>query len=334
MIRFQSAAARLAATIAMAMLAAACTTGGGSSSLPSTTSSESTPTIIDPVATTTTSARAMASLPEVRGVIETPTGILVAITGTTGGGWTVLSPCGNEVEITEGRRIGRQQVVIDPGHGGEEPGAVGELGLLESDLNLAVARDVSQSLRDDGFSVLLTRDSDVRLTLTARSAIAAAVGAEAFVSIHHNAAPDGPSVGPGTEVWYQFNDRRSRRLSGLIHEGVVAALSRFEADWVADSDAGVKYRLNSRGTDYYGILRESAGIPAALAELAFLSNPSEERLLSTSAVQRAEAAAVAGGIERFLTSDAEGSGFVDAYERSAPAGSGGGAKGCVDPPLG
>ena len=60
-----------------------------------------------------------------------------------------------------------------------------------------------------------------------------------------------------------------------------AALDQYDADWVADDDAGVKYRLNQRGTDYYGILRESVGVPAALAELAFLSNPAEEALLAS-----------------------------------------------------
>jgi len=332
MIRARRSAGWVSALFTMAILATACSTG---TSTPAPAQSPlPAAAVTSIVVTTTDSPEVVAPAPEVPGVIETPSGILVAITATTAGGWMVISPCGNEIEITKGRRIGAQQVVIDPGHGGVEPGAVGESGLVESGLNLAVARDVSQALRDRGISVLLTRDSDVRLTLSARAAIAAAVGAKAFVSIHHNAAPDGPSAGPGTEVWYQVDDTESRRLSGLIYRQVVDALSGYEAQWVADSDAGVKYRLNSRGTDYYGILRESAGTPSALAELAFLSNPSEEDLLATDEVQRAEAEAVADAIKRFLTTSEEGSGFVDAYERSEPAGSGGGAKGCIDPTLG
>jgi N-acetylmuramoyl-L-alanine amidase len=155
----------------------------------------------------------------------------------------------------------------------------------------------------------------------------------AFVSIHHNADPDGPSEQPGTEVWYQIDDTESRRLSGLVYEEVFAALEGYDIDWAADDDAGVKYRLNQRGTDYYGILRESAGVTASLAELAFLSNPAEEALLETDEVRRAEAGAVAQGVIRFLVTADAGSGFVEPYDRVEPAGSGGGASGCVDPPL-
>jgi len=270
---------------------------------------------------------------DVVGALETTTGHIVAVSDVVDDGWSVVTPCGEAQVVTSGRPIGAQLVVIDPGHGGDEPGAVGEGGLREADLNLAVARVVAERLAADGVSAILTRSSDIRLTLASRAAIARSVGARAFVSIHHNAAPDGPSGKPGTEVWYQHDDPESRRLSGIIYEDVVAALSDYDAEWVADSDAGAKVRLNSRGTDYYGILRESSGTPAALAELAFLSNPSEEQLLSTLAVQRAEGQAVAEAIERYLVTADQGSGFVDAYERVTPAGSGGGTKGCVDPAL-
>jgi len=259
---------------------------------------------------------------------------LVDTIGSADSGFTIITPCGEQLTLANARPLGRQLVVIDPGHGGSEPGAVGESGLREADLNLAVARAAADVLASDGVTVTLTRNTDIRLTLAARAAIARASGARAFVSIHHNAAPDGPSATPGTEVWYQVADPESRRLAGIIYEEVFAALSGYEASWVADTDAGTKVRLNSRGTDYYGILRNSSGTPAALAELAFISNPTEEQLLATEVVQRAEGAAVAAGVERYLTTADEGSGFVDAYERIEPAGSGGSAKGCVDPPLG
>ena len=102
---------------------------------------------------------------------------------------------------------------------------------------------------------------------------------------------------------------------------------------MADTDAGAKYRLNQRGTGYYGILRNAVGIPASLAELAFLTNPTEEALLVRPEVQAAEAEAVAAGIVRFLAGDDRGSGFVEPYERVDPAGPGGGTAGCEDPPL-
>lgn len=69
----------------------------------------------------------------------------------------------------------------------------------------------------------------------------------AFVSIHHNAEPDGPWPGPGSETYYQVDSPESRRLAGLLWEELVAAFESFAADWVADSDAGAKYRLSESG---------------------------------------------------------------------------------------
>ena len=102
---------------------------------------------------------------------------------------------------------------------------------------------------------------------------------------------------------------------------------------MADRDAGAKYRLGDSGNDYYGVLRISAigGVVGSLAELAFLTNPSEETLLMRDDVRRVEAAAVARGIVRFLRTDDPGSGFTEPYPRTEPAGGGGGPEGCVDP---
>jgi hypothetical protein len=82
------------------------------------------------------------------------------------------------------------------------------------------------------------------------------------------------------------------------------------------------------------VLRRTAGTPAVLAEAAFLTNGPEEALLRTPAVQEAEGQAVARAVVRFVTTSDPGSGFVTPYPRTEPAGPGGGAQGCVDPPLG
>ncbi len=103
--------------------------------------------------------------------------------------------------------------------------------------------------------------------------------------------------------------------------------------WAADRDAGAKYRPSSEGGDYYGILRRTAGVPAVLSEAAFISNGPEERLLADPAFQRAEARALTEAIVRFVTTDDPGSGFVEPYPRTQPAGPGGGSDGCVDPAL-
>jgi N-acetylmuramoyl-L-alanine amidase len=270
-------------------------------------------------------------------------GVALAVDAVQGGWTHVLSPCENRlwVKLADGQIQKTADIVIDAGHGGPEPGAVGQGGLAEKDLNLAVARLVVEELAKQGLTAALARTGDYRQTLASRVAVATAMHPKAFVSIHHNAEPDGPRPqGPGTETYYQVGKEispeksaQSKRLAGLIYEEVVKALSAYKADWVADTDAGAKYRLGDSGNDYYGVLRMSAanGIVGSLAELAFLSNPSEEFLLKRDDVRRAEAAAVARGIVRYLRTDDPGSGFTVPYPRTEPAGGGGGTEGCVDP---
>ncbi|MGH9023067.1 MAG: N-acetylmuramoyl-L-alanine amidase, partial [Acidimicrobiia bacterium] len=214
----------------------------------------------------------------------------------------VLTPCERQLWIREAdaEPIGPFEVILDPGHGGaDEPGAVGPTGLTEAELNLDVALRAVKSLGREGVEAVLTRELDYRATLAFRAAVASASGAGALVSIHHNAEPDGPRAGPGTETYYQARSEASKRLAGILYEDVVAALSKFTADWVADRDAGAKFRLSS-GEDYYGILRHAANrnLPAVLAELAFISNPTEEALLRRPDVREAQGTALSKGILR------------------------------------
>jgi N-acetylmuramoyl-L-alanine amidase len=269
-------------------------------------------------------------------------GVAMGVDAVEGGWAHVISPCENSlwVKTAEGHIEQTADIVIDPGHGGGESGAVGPAGLTEKELNLVVAQMTAEALRAEGLKVVLARTGDYRQTLAARVAVATALEPKAFVSIHHNAAPDEAWPKPGTETYYQTGKSvpsakvaESKRLAGLVYEEVVKALSAYSASWVADRDAGAKFRLGDSGDDYYGILRRSAakGIVASLIELAFISNPSEEALLMRDEVRRAEANAVARGIIRFLRTNDPGSGFTTPYPRTEPAGGGGGTEGCVDP---
>jgi N-acetylmuramoyl-L-alanine amidase len=258
--------------------------------------------------------------------------VILPIEAREGTAWRVTTPCGRSV-VTNGTPVGAFQVVLDPGHGGAEPGAVGPNGLTEKVLNLAVAQQVKAALERSGVSVILTRTADYRMTLEARAKVALAVHPNAFVSVHHNAEPDGPFPRPGSETYYQVASPDSKRLSGLIYEEIVKALSQYQVPWVADTDAGAKYRMNDKGDDYYGILRRTHGVVAALAELAFISNAPEADLLARPDVQQVEGEAVARAIVRYLTTKDPGSGYTEPYPRTSPAGSGGGATNCVDPTL-
>ena len=264
-------------------------------------------------------------------VVVTPTGVVVPVTGIENGEVRVLTPCENSALLDRGTAVRGATVVLDPGHGGKESGAVGPNGLAEKTANLAVTRATKATLERNGVSVLLTRTADYAMTLTARAAVVKAIKPVAFVSIHHNADPDGPHNGPGTETYYQIVSPASKRLAGLIYEEVFRALSQYQIAWVGDTDAGAKYRVGTNG-DYYAMLRQTAGTTSALAELSFISNAPEAALLARPDYDDVEGQAVARGILRYLRTNDPGSGYTTPYPRTTPAG-GGGKEGCVDPAL-
>jgi N-acetylmuramoyl-L-alanine amidase len=295
-----------------------------------TTSTTAPPTTAAPPATTAPPPPAPSNA--ARALIS-PKGVVVPVTGREGDAYRVGTPCGRSAVVSGGTPLTGAAVVLDAGHGGVEPGAVGPTQLAEKTVNLSVVEHAKAALEAVGVATVLTRTADYRITLNARAEIVKALDPKAFVSVHHNAEPDGPRDGPGSETYYQIASPESKRLSGLIYEEVVKALSAYRIAWVADSDAGAKYRRNVAGDDYYGILRRTQGTPASLAELAFVSNPPEEELLRRADVQKVEGEAVARGILRFLNTRDPGSGYVEPYPRESPAGSGGGSSNCVDPEL-
>jgi len=322
------------AALLLAIVLAAC--GADDEAAPPRPSTTTTAAAAEVAPTTTTpplpALPPAVAAPDPRALV-TAAGVVVPVAGTDPGGLRVRTPCGNTAVVAGGTPLFGATVVLDPGHGGAEPGALGENGLREADLDLAVAQRTADRLTAAGATVVLTRTRDLRVTLTTRALLATRLQARAFVSVHHNADPDGRSDRPGTEVWHRVDDPASRRLAGLVQEEVAGAFASYEGvAWEADRDAGAKARRRSRGDDYYGVLRD-AGVPAVISEALYLSNPPEAALLARPDGQQAEADALARAIARFLTTDDPGSGFVDAYPRPEAAGPGGGATGCVDPPL-
>jgi N-acetylmuramoyl-L-alanine amidase len=210
---------------------------------------------------------------------------------------------------------------------------VGPTGLVEKDVNFDVSNDVKQQLEAEGAKVVLTRTADYNTTIKTRAEIAVDLHPQVFISIHHNAEPDGASDVPGNESYYQIANSDSKRLAGLLWEEITAAFSPHKIAWAADTDHGAKFRPSSSGGDYYGILRRGAGITTVLSEAAFISNPPEEQLLRDPAFLHDEATAIATAITRFLATPDPGSGFVEPYPRTEPAGGGGGPEGCTDPTL-
>lgn len=172
-------------------------------------------------------------------------------------------------------------IIIDPGHGGADPGAVRDA-VREKDINLAVALSVGAILAELGYAVRYTRKADVEVALTDRPK--AAARADAFISIHCNAAEN--PVAAGIETWYQKTDLRGASLAKAIQFKAVAA-------------TGAKSRLVKAATDNIYVLRK-APCPAALIEMGFLSNEAERGLLTTEPYQQAIARAIAEGIDQYL----------------------------------
>lgn len=272
-----------------------------------------------------------------RGAATTPTGVVVPVLGASPDGWLVGTPCGKTATVRTVKALSGT-VVLDAGHGGEETGAVGAQGTLESHLNTAVVDHARRALEEAGITVVLTRTDDYRIGIAPRAAIVAAVKPKAVVSVHHNASSSRVLDEPGTEVFHQSvgtSVSGSRRLAGLLYEEVTAALARFDiAQWAATPWAGVKPRPNAEGNDYYGILRRTQGTPTALLEVGFLSHRPEERLFNQAAVQQAVGEAVARGVVRFLNTADTGSGFIPTPHLADDNRPGGGTENCGDPPLG
>lgn len=169
-------------------------------------------------------------------------------------------------------------VVVDAGHGGKDPGAVGVGPVPEKVVNLAVARRLAGLLRARGANVVTTRDSDVFVTLDGRAATADRTGCSLFVSIHSDAARRGNAS--GSTVYIARNALPESRAAA---DSVAQALQR----------AGIPFRgVNSAG--FRVLVGHSR--PAMLIECGFLTHHQEARRLATPAYQDRIANAIADGI--------------------------------------
>ena len=266
------------------------------------------------------------------GVVISPNGVVLPIIAPAADGqYRASTPCGNEVTIG-GERIGTVDFVLDAGHGGSEPGAVGYNGATEKALNLRIAEIVEWYLEEAGYTVLQTRTTDIRLPLQSRAAIAIAASPRAFVSIHHNGGAVNHQDTPGSELFVDGGNPEARRLGGLMFEEMIDHISPYEADWVGGWRNGVGTRLNSSGADLYGIHRFTPGIPSVITEVGYLSNPSEADLFVNNEFQWSHAKSIADALIRWTTTADEGTGYLDDFVDDSSSGTGGFSN-CVDPTL-
>ncbi len=179
---------------------------------------------------------------------------------------------------------GRFQVVIDPGHGGPDPGAVGIGGLRETDVVLDISLQVARLLQARGVQVLLTRTSEIDVDLPPRVALANSSNADAFLSIHANALSMARPDVNGIETFY-FQSPRSRALAAAVQEEVLAVSPN-------SPDRGVRQGR-------FFVIRRTV-MPAALVETGFVTGDLDSPRLASSAHRQRLAQAISRGILRYL----------------------------------
>jgi len=157
------------------------------------------------------------------------------------------------------------KILLDPGHGGSQPGAV-YAGVKEKDVNLAVALRCGKVLRDLGHDALFTRDADETLSLSDRLRMIDQYHAEVFVAIHCNASSTGEQA-HGCETYYR--DTHDYPLANSI-QTVLAAYTGMKDRGVLQDEKELKKRLT---------VLNDLDVPSALVELGYLSNPSEEKYI-------------------------------------------------------
>ncbi len=245
--------------------------------------------------------------------------------------WIILLVTAQVAHATDRMHAGTLKVVvIDPGHGGEDTGAIGPGGTTEKDITLQIALRLKETIEEDlpYVNVVLTRTDDTYIPLKERTAIANRVRADLFLSIHANAAyRRGAS---GVETFFlslEASDNEARMLAAIEnnmvpaeepdimdgkkevdeltsilwdltqtkthHESQLLAefVHTFLVEVVKEENRGVKQAPF--------IVLAGATMPAVLVEVGFISNPEEEERLSQKDYQEKIARAIAGGILNF-----------------------------------
>ncbi|MDR9748280.1 N-acetylmuramoyl-L-alanine amidase family protein [Paenibacillus taichungensis] len=187
------------------------------------------------------------------------------------------------VPVTPIGDSGRKVVVIDPGHGGKDPGTTSITNKPEKEYNLALALKVQALLLNEpDIELVMTRDGDTYPTRPERVRLANQLNADVFVSIHGNNVESSPQA-TGTETFY-YQRSSSKELATIIHQRLVKAMGL--------KDRGVK-------NGNLEVIRDTT-MPAVLLEVGFLSNVMDEELMSSDVVQMKAAQAIADGIKEYL----------------------------------
>jgi len=216
-----------------------------------------------------------------------------------------------------------QTIVIDPGHGGKDPGARGRSGLMEKDIVLDVGLRLRRLIEERlGLNVIMTRETDVFIPLEERTAIANTKGADLFVSVHANASRREGAKGVETYLLGRATDRdamataerensaseKSLNTLQLILTDLMNTAKKEEslrlAYYVQENMIGhleTRYKVTDLGVKqapFYVLV--NARMPSILAEISFISNREEEKLLSDGEHRQEIAEAILKGIKKYI----------------------------------
>ncbi|MBI5482920.1 MAG: N-acetylmuramoyl-L-alanine amidase [Deltaproteobacteria bacterium] len=219
-----------------------------------------------------------------------------------------------------------RRVVVDPGHGGHDPGAVGPSGIQEKDVVLAIGLKLRALLKEElGLDVVMTRSTDVFIPLEERTAIANKVNADLFLSVHANAAPNRSAAGIET---YYLNLAKTDKVAQLAAKENGTSLEKVSVLQAILFDLMANYKLNDSAhladevqKSLYNKIRArysdvrnlgvkqgpfyvlvGATMPSILVESAFLSNVQEESRLKEASYQEMAAEGILEGVRSYISS--------------------------------
>ncbi|CAN1212785.1 N-acetylmuramoyl-L-alanine amidase [Tumidithrix helvetica PCC 7403] len=178
---------------------------------------------------------------------------------------------------------GRGLVVIDPGHGGPDVGAIGN-GIYEKNVVLPIAFQLGRALQQMGYSVVYTRTGDIDLDLEPRVQVAENVKGDVFVSVHANSLASRANEVSGIETYYAPGAVLGQQLASAVHQQLIAGTGAI--------DRGV------RAARFY-VIRNTT-MPAILVETGFVTNPRDAANLNNPAYQERMGAAIARGVDQFM----------------------------------
>ncbi|MBI5074077.1 MAG: N-acetylmuramoyl-L-alanine amidase [Nitrospirae bacterium] len=231
----------------------------------------------------------------------------------------------------------KKRIVLDPGHGGHDPGAVGPKNLYEKDVVLDIALKLKKILANDpNLEIFLTRETDVFIPVEQRPAIAISKNADLFLSIHANASPRRDARGIETYFLNWTNDEEANRVAARenaislkkmkkLNEGrdvLEVMLSDLRRDNKRDESLKLanfvqQNMVSSLNKSYSHIVDHGvkqalfyvlfgAQMPSVLVEVSFISNPLEEKLLSKDGYRSELAKSIASGINKYMSGAPEG----------------------------